>query len=1132
MGGGGNRFLPAATPNESIGGTVSDAIADVNRGSIPVALSVRIPRRHRGERTPVHPATISSLTQSLSIAVNNGAAKKFNTTPSSPNCSAGPGGTTCTFKIGAPPGADKFAVKTYSGTGGGGSVLDYGTAVVNIARGKSNSAHVNLGPVVSTTADTGMGSLRYAMGAASAGDTIMFLVSPSSPIVLSSPITVTNKVSLAGPGVTASARRLQMTRDSVHTDATYTGVTISGNNASQLFIVSAGGTLTVSGLILKSGQAAVAHNPGGAINNSGAVTLVNDVVTGNKSLVTTIKHVVHKTKHAHRVKPLRPGERPQMVPRSRLAQQSIPIHPNLCPPGTNTYGGAIYNNGVLNISGTTFDGNIAPTSNLSCWKGYGGAVYNDEYGILYADSSTFTNNSAYEGGAVYSYSYYGSVTFTNDKFVTNTGCDATSGCPTTGCTASGTCTGYAYGYGAALYDDDGPGAQFSNCTFVGNAVGLGPDGYGEGGALYLDTGHPSILNSTFTGNSAGKGSTNKASGYGGAIIHYDNTLTLNGDTFTSNQAGGDYYGYGGAIYSDEYINGSNDTFASNVASGTGSPSYTDGYAYGGALYGYYVTLTNSTFSSNQAYSAYESEGGAAYIYEVSGMSGIAFTSNQAVANSNLTGAYPYAYGGAIYLDDDLAISNSSFTSNLAASTGQYNYYSYGGAIYLESSYHLNSLKNTYTSNSATANGGYDSAEAYGGAVMNYGYFISNGDAFKSNSASATEYVYGGAIYTDSTLTMGNAVVSGNTASGLAYVYGGGIYNTSTANVTSSIISGNSATSSNYQGYGGGVYDDSSGTWNGDTISGNTASNGGGGFYSDSSDSINNSVLSGNTVTKAGYEYGGGGLYNDGPTTITNSTITGNSVTVTGASAGGGGIFNDDALSMTGSTVSGNKVLGSVASSGGGGIFNYSSGTVTNSTITGNSSSIGGGGIEIGSSSALMLINATIFKNAATGGGGNIDDPYGITLANSIVAGGTAASGPDVSSGANVSSDDYNIFGTAIAGLSSGAHDLQATDPKLLALNNNGGSTMTNADQSTSPGKARIPFAASMCNGYSISGVDQRNFTRGAGGKCDVGAFELGGTPSTARVHAPAVRIDPHHKHHQQPQAHVRPQQHRQSNTQR
>src|SRR5271168_1930826 len=145
-------------------------------------MTMTVPRRHRGESGQgKHPATISPLTQSVSVAINgSGAVQQFNTTPTSPGCSAGPTGTTCTFTVYAPFGMDTFVVTTYSAPNRGGSTLDQGTAVELIQAAYSNSVSVVLGPVVSNTSDHSPGSLRSAIDNANPGDTIIFLIPSGS----------------------------------------------------------------------------------------------------------------------------------------------------------------------------------------------------------------------------------------------------------------------------------------------------------------------------------------------------------------------------------------------------------------------------------------------------------------------------------------------------------------------------------------------------------------------------------------------------------------------------------------------------------------------------------------------------------------------------------------------------------------------------------------------------------------------------------------------------------------------------------------------------------------------------------------------------------------------------------------
>src|SRR5208282_1632561 len=92
----------------------------------------------------------------------------FAATPTSPGCTAGGSGTTCTFTFGAPAGSDTFVVTTYSGPNGTGSVLDQMSLTQTVISGV-NSLAIVLGPVISNTQDSGLGSLRQAVADANPG---------------------------------------------------------------------------------------------------------------------------------------------------------------------------------------------------------------------------------------------------------------------------------------------------------------------------------------------------------------------------------------------------------------------------------------------------------------------------------------------------------------------------------------------------------------------------------------------------------------------------------------------------------------------------------------------------------------------------------------------------------------------------------------------------------------------------------------------------------------------------------------------------------------------------------------------------------------------------------------------------
>ncbi|WLR43261.1 hypothetical protein LC087_03435 [Bacillus carboniphilus] len=176
--------------------------------------------------------------------------------------------------------------------------------------------------------------------------------------------------------------------------------------------------------------------------------------------------------------------------------------------------------GLLNYQG-------GKTGNFGEYVGFSTAIQN----------STFENNYAREGGAVYNYSnspQFSTVTFSNNSAI----------------------------YGGAVVDRVGVDSKLENCTFENNKAEF------MGGALYLDYGARPILEaSTFNSNEAGSN--------GGAIYtvtrasQVENTdVVLNSAQFTSNKAG--YRG--GAVYNfdQSLMEISNSTFTKNTAEAGGA----------------------------------------------------------------------------------------------------------------------------------------------------------------------------------------------------------------------------------------------------------------------------------------------------------------------------------------------------------------------------------------------------------------------------------------------------------------------------------------------------------------------------------------------------------------------------------
>jgi hypothetical protein len=226
----------------------------------------------------------------------------------------------------------------------------------------------------------------------------------------------------------------------------------------------------------------------------------------------------------------------------------------------------------------------------------------------------------------------------------------------------------------------------------------------------------------------------------------------------------------------------------------------------------------------------------------------------------------------------------------------------------------------------------------------------------------------------------------------------------------------------------------------------------------------------------------GGIGNGGTLWLDKVTVSGNT-----ASQVGGGVRNTGDLTVTNSTFSANKAVD------GAGIYNCcTSGaklTITNSTFSTNAATDLGGGVG-NQDGTLTITNSTFSGNSATGHAGGIHSNFAApspTLRDTIVAGNTAPTSPDVSGTFN--SQGNNLIGNTSDSSSSGwvASDLLNINPLLGPLQNNGGPTNTHALWPASPA---IDHAAST----NCPATDQRGFQRkdgyGNGSVvCDIGAYE-------------------------------------------
>lgn len=320
---------------------------------------------------------------------------------------------------------------------------------------------------------------------------------------------------------------------------------------------------------------------------------------------------------------------------------------------------------------------------------------------------------------------------------------------------------------------------------------------------------------------------------------------------------------------------------------------------------------------------------------------------------------------------------------------------------------------------------------------------------------------GGGIANHGHLTLDNVAVTGNSTRDNAS--GGGIFNGATMHASKVTIGGNQT-----GGAGGGIQNKGILTVAESSVADNTAGGRGGGLENTDRAVVIETGIAGN---RAGGP--GGGVENSGKMTLTHSTVSGNRGQV------GGGISNSGGLDMTEATVAGNSAPGT-----GGGIQNEAAPEgprcdlrMNGVTISGNKSGAGGA--------------------AEPGGGGLANKRRAkVTLANTIVAGNSDASGLAPDCRGTILSAGYNLIQNTgkcrVAGSTTG--NIAGEDPKLGPLADNGGPTQTMALLPGSPALGAGNPAQPGSGFGACEATDQRGQRRGTGpgGKtiCDIGAFEL------------------------------------------
>lgn len=281
----------------------------------------------------------------------------------------------------------------------------------------------------------------------------------------------------------------------------------------------------------------------------------------------------------------------------------------------SSYGGAIYNSGIMNVSGDSFTNNISP---------WGGAVYNYNVstaatpvyatGILSGD--TFTSNGVKTDGTIFA---------TSGGGIENYARASSSGTASTVLSisnsifdknAANSSGGAVYNLAYTLPAATATAVATSTLNFYNTKLGESASTGNSVVILYSSGASSAIANGGAIGNYA----WNQSVTAGAAANAYLNVLS--GSSFNSNYAQATVNGtgtsystaYGGAIYNmanntpngtaAAYANLYGTTFSGNYANASSVASYAQ--AYGGALYNNYsgtgatavLNIFNTDFSNN------------------------------------------------------------------------------------------------------------------------------------------------------------------------------------------------------------------------------------------------------------------------------------------------------------------------------------------------------------------------------------------------------------------------------------------------------------------------------------------------------------------------------------------------------
>lgn len=591
--------------------------------------------------------------------------------------------------------------------------------------------------VVTSTDDSGPGTLRQAIAGAAPGDVIVF------------------DAGLGGATITLTSGELLIDKD-LTIDATATpGVNLSGGQAVRVLHVSAAAVVTLRNLVI--GKGATPNAPpgasatgGGGIFNEGRLLLWGCLVVGNRT-----------------------GDGGDVYQDSSGLWQ---------PAGSGGHGAGIYNTGNLEVRSSSVDANSTGNGGNKCVEcpillfqgghgGSGGGIYST--GVLTVSHSLVSENDTGDAGRGMPFGHGGDgaglysagrATVDATYFSLNSAGAGSNACSIAAFPDTRDCAG---GSGGGLYVTGT--LTMTDSLLIGNWAGEGSPG-GNGGGLAA-TGAIYVSGATFDDNKTGDGVTildNSASdqgrrggnsGNGGGVSVTGGAFTLENSRLVNNRTGngggggntarsggaGGSAGSGAGLYvvSSSPLSIVNSTVNGNRGGTGGDGGYGgnrcgdggDGGNGGGAWLNVASNVESSTFSGN-----------------IAGNGGLSCDNTRNAAEHGRGG-----HGGGIYKAyDSLTITNTTISGNSAGhGAGDLGVGGSGGGIYIID---VTVLRNSTIVGNHTPPGGN------GGGVWNdQSYFLVNDTLLANNDAGGS-----GPDCSGHFLSVGYNLIQNSTG---CYVYG-------------------------------------------------------------------------------------------------------------------------------------------------------------------------------------------------------------------------------------------------------------------------------------------------------------------------------------------------------------------------